>query len=101
MAYVETDCTVEHEGRTFEAGGAVVTPDRILAYPGAGGVLRDWHGRQLGSWREVASWRMARWSPIGGWVMRQIEARVDGVTYTGRGFGVGCIYRGKRKAAQR
>ena len=95
MAYVETDCTIEHEGRTFEAGGAIVTPDRILAYPGEGGVLTDWHGRQLGTWREVARWRVHSWI---GSHMCQIEARVDGVTYTGRGFGVGCIYRGKRKA---
>jgi hypothetical protein len=100
MTYVETDCTVTHEGRTFEAGGAVVTPDRIIAYPAADGILTDWHGRQLGTWRSVSSWRLAQWSPIGGWIMHQIEAVVDGVTYTGRGFGQGCLYRGRRKAGQ-
>ena len=46
--YIETDCTFTHEGRTFEAGGAVVTPDHIIAYPGANGVLTDWHGSAIG-----------------------------------------------------
>lgn len=32
--------------------------------------------------------------------MLQIEATVDGVTYTGRGFGEDMVYRGKRKANQ-
>lgn len=31
--------------------------------------------------------------------MYQIEATVDGITYTGRGAGVGMIYKGKRKAS--
>lgn len=97
MVYVETDCKWEHEGRVFESGGAVVTDDVVVAYPAAGGVLCDWHGRELGTWRSVASWRVE--SFIGSH-MHQIEACVDGVTYTGRGFGVGCIYRGKRKAGR-
>jgi hypothetical protein len=33
--------------------------------------------------------------------MHQIRATVDGRTYTGRGFGVGCLYRGRRIAAER
>ncbi len=98
--YVERDCTFEFEGRSFESGGAVVTPGYIFAYPAADGVLRDWHGREIGSWREVSRWRMAQWSPAGGWFMLQIEARVGGVLYTGRGFGVGMVYRGRRKVRQ-
>ena len=43
---------------------------------------------------------MRIWSHIGGWNMHQIEAVIDGVTYTGRGFRVGMIWRGKRKAGQ-
>lgn len=95
--FVERDCVFEHEGRSFGAGGAVVAPGVVVAYPAAGGVLRDWHGRELGSWRSVASW------PVRSFVgsrMFQIEARLDGVTYTGRGFGEGCLYRGKRKAGR-
>lgn len=97
MAYVETDCTIEHEGRTFESGGAIVTPDAIIAYPARDGVLTDWHSRPIGTWKQIASWPVD--SYIGS-TMYQIEARVNGVVYTGRGFGVSCIYRGKRKASQ-
>ncbi len=95
--YVEAGCTVEHEGRTFEAGGAVVTPERIFAYCGPDRVLTDWHGSPLGTWRTVASWPVFSYM---GSRMCQIEARVDGVTYTGRGFGEGLCYRGRRKAVQ-
>jgi hypothetical protein len=92
--YVERDCTVTHEGREFTSGGAVVTAAFIIAYPGKDGVLKDWHGNALGTWRAVSSWQM-------GWPvahrMFQIEATVNGVTYTGRGLGEGMIYRGRRK----
>ena len=94
MEYVEADCVFVHEGRSFEAGGAVVTPDLVLAYPGAGGVLADWHGEKLGTWRAVASWPVRSYM---GSRMYQIEARVNGTTYTGRGFGEGMIYKGRRK----
>ena len=96
--FIETACTFEHEGQTFESGGAVVTPDYLVAYPGEAGRLNDWHGRQLGTWRPVASWRVH--SYVGG-MMYQIEATVGGVTYTGRGFGVGMLFNGKRKAEGR
>lgn len=95
--YVETDCTIEHDGRTFEFGGAVVTPEGIVAYPAEGGVLTDWHGNTLGTWRSVASWPVFSYM---GSTMHQIEATVDGTVYTGRGFGIGCIYRGRRKATR-
>jgi len=43
--YVETDCTIEHDGQTFEAGGAVVTPDLILGYVNEPKrQVTDWHG---------------------------------------------------------
>jgi len=32
--------------------------------------------------------------------MHQIEAIVNSVTYTGRGFGEGMVYRGKRKVSR-
>lgn len=96
LPYVETDCSFEHEGKTYTAGGAVVTYSNIVAYPDVGGTLKDWHGNVLGTWRTVTTWRTPRsyFSPT----MSQIEATVDGVVYTGRGAGVGMIYKGKRKA---
>lgn len=97
MEYVEKDCVITHEGREFEAGGAVVTTDYIIAYPSKDGRLCDWHGKVIGTWRTVSRWRVNSWY---GSHMEQIEAVVDGVRYTGRGFGEGMIYKGKRKANQ-
>lgn len=105
--YVEQDCTFTHGGHAFTAGGAIVTPDRIIAYPRANGALGDWHGRPIGTWRITSTWRLPRWSHIGGWYMHQIEARVNIpgerniAVYTGRGFGEGMIYRGRRTARSR
>ncbi len=93
--YVEQDCCFKHEGRKFCAGGAIVTPEVVIAYPAKDGILTDWHGEQIGRWVSVASWRIYSFT---GSIMHQIEARVNGVLYTGRGFGVGMIYKGKRKA---
>ena len=97
--YVEPDCTFTHEGGSFTAGGAVVTPERIIAYPGKAGVLKDWHGNAIGTWRATATWRTPR-SYVAG-TMSQIVAKVNGATYTGRGAGEGMIFQGKRMARER
>ncbi len=97
MEYVERGCVIEHAGRQFESGGAVITSDFIVAYPKANGWLCDWHGNTIGAWRIVAKWRVNSYV---GLHMHQIESLVDGVVYTGRGFGEGMIYKGKRKAKQ-
>lgn len=94
--YVERDCVVEHGGRRFEAGGAVVTPQRIIAYLGRNEELHDWHGRQLGTYRVTASWRIHSYMSD---TMCQVEALVNGVAYKGRSGGVGLVYRGRRKRA--
>lgn len=95
VPYVESDCTIVHNGREFTAGGAFVTAESIVAYPAANGVLTDWHGRPIGTWRAVATWQTPRsyLSPT----MSQIEARVGGRVYTGRGAGEGMIFRGRAK----
>lgn len=95
--YVETDCTFPHNGQEFTSGGAVITPDYIVAYPSDNNILTDWHGIVIGTWKTVASWSVE--SYIGS-RMHQIEARVNGIVYTGRGFGKGMSYKGKRKARQ-
>lgn len=96
VPYVEANCVVEHEGKKFESGGAVVTPDCIIAYPKKKGVLGDWHGNAIGTWKTISTWKTPR-----SWVsstMSQIEATVNGVVYTGRGAGEGMIFKGKCKA---
>jgi hypothetical protein len=92
--FIEQACDFTHEGKTFSAGGAVVTPDYLIAYPGKDGVLHDWHGNAIGRWASVSSWRVNSYM---GERMHQIEATVDGTRYTGRGFGVGMIYKGRTK----
>jgi hypothetical protein len=89
MIYIETDCTIEHQGRTFKSGGAAVTPDRCVAYLSSkGSALTDWHGHIIGTYRVVSSWS------VRGYItqrMLQVEATVDGI---------GMVYVGKRKAQQ-
>jgi len=99
MTYVETSCTIELAGQTFEAGGAVVTPDAIVAYLGPARVLTDWHAQRIGTYRIVSSWTTPR-STVSE-RMHQVEAVVDGVTYTGRSAGLGMIFKGKRKSTPR
>lgn len=111
--YVEQDCTITHEGRTFESGGAVVTPEFAIGYVGpllnvnASGTamyvtdgtrsLTDWHGKAIGTCYIQQSW------PVRSYIgsrMCQIVAFIDGIKYTGRGFGESMIWKGKRCAKQ-
>lgn len=48
--------------------------------------LVDWHGTQIGTCFISSSWPVRSYI---GTHMNQIYARVDGVDYTGRGFGEG------------
>ena len=99
MEYIETDCVFTIDGAAFESGGAIVTPDFITAYPEKNGMLMDWHGKVvLGTWRATSTWRTPH-SYVSS-TMSQIEARVGGVIYTGRGAGAGIVFHGKRKAGQ-
>ena len=98
---------IVHEGREFASGGAFVSPSHAVGYPdfprfadrvqeSRTGRMKAWDGTDLGSCRIVASW------PVRSWVgsrMYQIEATIDGRTYTGRGFGSGMLWRGKAKKA--
>jgi len=96
--YVEKDCTFTFQGRTFESGGAVVTDQWIIAYPGKDGRLNDWHGQQIGTYRILSTWRTPR-SFISS-TMSSIECFVNGIRYVGRGAGIGMILRAKRSARQ-
>ena len=95
--YIETDCTVTHNGHSFTAGGAVVTNDRLIAYPAENGILQDWHGNAIGTWRTISarpatffgrhSWQGSRY-----YFMRAV---VNGRAYSLRGFGPGMIAMGR------
>lgn len=89
-----------HEGREFAARGATVTAEYATAYPGDGGILKDWSGAAIGTWRKVASWFVADPRGYSRTAMYQIEAVIDGRTYTGRGQGLGMLWRGKAKVTR-
>lgn len=97
--FIEQDCTIEHEGRKFTAGGAVVTDDYLVAYPGDAGVLNDWHGNAIGTWRVISS-RPAVFfghrSWIGSTYYYMRATLTDGRTYSLRGFGKGMSATGRR-----
>lgn len=111
-SFIETDCTFTHEGRTFEAGGAYVTDTHALGYVGkplgdgmgvdrfgstSRRALNDWHGNQIGTCYISKSW------PVRSYIgsrMCQIYARINGVNYTGRGFGEGMSVNLRRCANQ-
>lgn len=85
--FVEEDCTIQHEGHTFESGGAYVVGDQAVAYLGKDDVLTDWHGTRIGSFRVVSSWRNARgWFPS---LTYAVRAYIKGKVYCGRGPGEG------------
>lgn len=98
MTYTERNCTIEYAGRQFTASGAVVTPGYLLAYPADGGILTDWHGAPIGTWRTIST-RPAIFFGRRSWIgptYYYMRATVDGVTYSLRGFGVGMVARGRR-----
>lgn len=93
--YTETDCIIEIEGYQLESGGTIVTPDLIIGYLAENCILTDWHGRKIGEYEIVSTWKIAH-----GYItnhMNQVEARVNSIIYTGRSGGIGLVYKGKRK----
>ena len=99
MKYFETDCTIEHEGRKFTAGGAIVTEDRLIAYPADNGQLKDWHGNVLGTYSVISSRDAVFFGHRSWWGSRYYYMRArlnNGSIYSLRGFGKGMIASGKR-----
>ena len=99
LSWIEEHCTIEHQGRHYTAGGAVVADTYVIAYVGEvipGGTVRqltDWHGNVIGSCRITATWRTPR-SFLSD-TMSQVYATVARRRYTGRSAGPGTIFRGR------
>ncbi len=93
--YREKNCAITHGGKKFEATGASVVGDRIVAYLGENGVLMTWHGKKIGTYRIISSWRNPR-GIMSDWIY-QVEATVKGIVFTGRSMGIGMVFTGKRK----
>lgn len=96
--YVETNCIIKHNGKQFEAGGAVITDQYCVGYLCEGNRLSDWHGNTIGNYIITATWKTPH-SFVSS-TMHQVQAIVNGVAYTGRSAGVGRIFKGKRIANQ-
>lgn len=96
--WVEQNCVIEFQGRKFESGGASVSPDYLIAYPGKDGVLTDWHGNRIGTYTVLSS-RPAVFFGYRSWIGSQfyfMRANVNGSVYSLRGFGIGYVAKGKR-----
>lgn len=91
--FIETNCTVEHNGQKFTAGGAAVTDKECIAYLAKANVLTDWHGNPIGTYRIASVWKTPR-SYVSD-VMCAVHATVNGKLYKGRSAGIGMSFRGK------
>jgi hypothetical protein len=58
MKYVEQDCVMKFQGKEFEYGGAIVDENHCIAYLAKDGILVDWHGRTLGTYKITHTWRL-------------------------------------------
>lgn len=96
--YREKNCVFEHGGMKFEAGGAAVVGNEIIAYLGKNHELTTWKGKKIGTYRIVSTWKTPN-SYVSS-TMHQVEATVKGRVYTGRSAGVGMSFRGKLKKQQ-
>ena len=97
--FIETSCTVEHEGHSYTSGGAAISDHYIIAYPYKDGSLRDWHGGTLGRWYEVSrrpAIFFGYWSHMSTTYHYMRARLIDGRCYSLRGFGVGMVATGKR-----
>jgi hypothetical protein len=107
MTYTEKNCVFEHEGKAFEAGGAYYDGRHAVGYVGEliepaepkphSRALTNWAGERIGTCYLASGWRVN--SYIGSH-MHQIYATIDGVKYTGRGFGEGMSVKLRRCAKQ-
>jgi hypothetical protein len=88
--YIEENCIFEFEGKSFEAGGAYLTPDYAIGYMSSDmKEVRTWHGEFMGYAKITSFWRL----PLTAWIsdkMYQVQATINGIKYTGRTCG-GCM----------
>lgn len=101
--------TIVHEGRSFTNLGAYVDPMNAVGYPhfaeeriGALGEMRDWSGQVIGSAQIIGS-RPAVFFGRRSWIAETqyfiratIKVGEETRVYSGRGFGSGMIWKGRR-----
>ena len=78
--FVETDCTIEHQGQQFTANGAWRVGNHALVYVD-GNQATDWHGNVIGRVEHVSQYC----NPLTGYRMDCIRVRMtDGTWWYGR-----------------
>jgi hypothetical protein len=101
--YTETDCTFQHEGQSFESGGAEVTEEYAIGYPKWNEGIQtnnirvtNWHGDEtLGVGRITAKWPTPRSYMSSTMYQLRVKIRSTGKWYTGRTAGSGMIWKGR------
>ena len=104
-AFVERDCTIQHDGRSFEAGGAYRVGTKALVYVSADGTrVTTWKGERLGTVVSATPVKLSQWSPMCGAKMYayRVVMDADGSVWSGRGMGEGmCLSLRMTRASQR
>ena len=95
IPFDEGEVGFEFQGKTYVAHGATVDEQYCIGYLGDDRKLQTSGGAVLGRYRITATWRMPRTCWVSS-TQHQVEATVQGRTYTGRSFGKGMIFRGRR-----
>ena len=72
--------------------------DCITGYLGENGILTNWLGNQIGTYKITATWKTPK-SYVSS-TYHQVYAKVDGVTYTGRSAGINMLFKGKKVTKQ-
>lgn len=69
---------------------------KVLGYMGIAGKMTDWHGKTIGTYKTVSTWKVPN-----GWIsgkMHQLDVKIGGKIYSARSSGVHMAVTGKLKA---
>jgi len=66
---------------------------------GGTGIVTDFNGKKLGVYTVISKWKTPK-SYVSN-IMLQVNARMDGVIYTGRSTGDGMLFKGKIKVGRK
>lgn len=96
--FTEKDCSIEHEGRKFESGGAFNTGNRMIAYLGKEDgklVITDWHGAILTREVKLLSVKNMGYRGVVSDKLLYLRFRYDGKIYSGTSSGEGMDVKAK------
>lgn len=92
-----------HDGQEYRSGGSFVSPTHLIGYVTQDNFLRSWDSTKiLGRYQERSRRPAVFFGHRSHWSTTYHYGRVttpDGAVYSGSGFGVGVLWRGKRMKA--